>query len=456
MERYRDLIDKQREFFLQGKTKKLSIRIETLKKLQSLIRSNEQELMNALKADLNKSEFDAYLTEIGIVLEEIKFTLKHLKAWANPRRVKTSLATLGSKSYIYPEPYGVALVISPWNYPFQLAIAPLVGAIAAGNCAILKPSELTPNTSAVLAKLIRENFPEEYISVVEGGVETSTDLLKARFDYIFFTGSVAVGKIIMEAAAKNLTPVTLELGGKSPCIVHEDANLKLAAKRIAWGKFTNAGQTCVAPDYLYVHKRVKQKFLLELKDAIHELYSEDVFQSDQFTKIVSDRHFKRLVSFLNNGVPYVGGKHDAAKLTIEPTILDQIHWDDAVMQEEIFGPILPVMEYETLPEIIKEIQSRQKPLALYIFSESDKVQKEILNDISFGGGCINDTVYHLSSPYLPFGGVGESGIGAYHGKGSFDVFSHEKSILKQTTMFDLPFRYPTMKNGLKFIKRILN
>ncbi|WP_102275244.1 aldehyde dehydrogenase [Cytobacillus massiliigabonensis] len=456
MEKFGDLIEKQRDFFLQGKTKELSFRIEALKMLQSLIRKNEQELMNALKKDLNKSEFDSYLTEIGIVLEEIKFTLKHLQAWAKPRRVKSSMATLGSKSYIYPEPYGVTLVISPWNYPFQLAIAPLAGAVAAGNCVILKPSELTPNTSAVLAKLISENFPKEYISVVEGGVEVSTALLNEKVDNIFFTGSVAVGKVVMQAAAKNLTPVTLELGGKSPCIVHEDANLKLAAKRIAWGKFTNAGQTCVAPDYLYVHSRVKKEFLRELKEAIHELYSENVFDSGQFTKIVSERHFKRLVSFLNNGKQYLGGKYDETKLTIEPTILDTICWEDEVMQEEIFGPILPVLDFEHLPKIISEIQSRQKPLALYIFSENEKIQNKILDEISFGGGCINDTVYHLSSPYLPFGGVGESGIGAYHGKGSFDVFTHEKSILKQTTMFDLPFRYPTMKNGLKFIKRILN
>ncbi|MGN7401056.1 aldehyde dehydrogenase [Cytobacillus praedii] len=456
MGKYGELIVKQREFFLQGKTKDLSSRIESLKLLQSIIRTNEKELMNALKKDLNKSEFDTYLTEIGIVLEEIKFTLKHLRRWAKPRRVKSSLATLGSKSYIYPEPYGVALVISPWNYPFQLAIAPLAGAIAAGNCAVLKPSELTPNTSALLAKLISEHFPKEYIAVVEGGVEVSTALLNEKFDYIFFTGSVSVGKVVMQAAAKNLTPVTLELGGKSPCIVHEDANLKLAAKRIAWGKFTNAGQTCVAPDYLYVHNRVKKEFLHEMKEAIHELYSDNVFDSGQFTKIVSERHFERLVSFLNNGEQYLGGKYDQTKLTIEPTILDMVHWGDEVMQEEIFGPILPVLEYESLPKVISEIQSRQKPLALYVFSESEQMQKKILTEVSFGGGCINDTVYHLSSPYLPFGGVGESGIGAYHGKGSFDVFTHEKSILKQTTMFDLPFRYPTMKNGLKFIKRILN
>ncbi|MFE8697494.1 aldehyde dehydrogenase [Cytobacillus sp. FJAT-53684] len=453
---YGELVQRQRDFFLQGKTKDVQFRIDTLELLRKIIQTNEAELMKALKEDLNKSEFDAYLTEIGIVLEEIKFTLKHLRNWAKPRRVKSSMATLGSKSYIYPEPYGIALVISPWNYPFQLAIAPLVGAIAAGNCAILKPSELTPRTSEVLQELVSKNFPEEYIAVVEGGVEASTALLNEKFDYIFFTGSVAVGKVIMEAAAKTLTPVTLELGGKSPCIVHEDANLKLAAKRIAWGKFTNAGQTCVAPDYLYVHTHIKEKFLLVLKETILELYGEDVIKSGQFTKIVSEKHFNRLVSFLSNGNSLFGGKHDLSKLTIEPTIIENIKWEDAVMKEEIFGPILPVMEYDDLKEVVSEINKRPKPLALYLFSENEMTQKKVLNDISFGGGCINDTVYHLSSPYLPFGGVGESGIGAYHGKGSFEVFSHEKSILKQTTKFDLPFRYPTMKNGLKFIKKVIN
>ncbi|MBS4189731.1 aldehyde dehydrogenase [Bacillus sp. FJAT-49705] len=452
---YTELVQKQRTFFLQGKTKEVSFRLKNLEKLRDLIRSNEQELMEALKADLNKSEFDSYLTEIGIVLEELRFTIKNLKKWAKPRKVKTSLATIGSKSYIYPEPYGVALVISPWNYPFQLAIAPLIGAMAAGNCTILKPSELTPRTSAILAKIISENFPEEYMAVVEGDVEVSTALLKERLDYIFFTGSVSVGKVIMNAAAKNLTPITLELGGKSPCIVHKDANLKYAAKRIVWGKFINAGQTCVAPDYLFVHSQIKQPFLEELKKAIQELYGETIIQSGHFTRIVSERHFNRLVAFLDNGKKIVGGSYSVEALSIEPTILDQINWDDEIMGEEIFGPILPVLEYDDLNLMMNEIKDRPKPLALYLFSENQEVQKTILNDISFGGGCINDTVYHLSSPYLPFGGVGESGIGSYHGKGSFDVFSHEKSILKQTTRFDLPFRYPNTKNALKYVKMFL-
>ncbi|PWW31939.1 aldehyde dehydrogenase (NAD+) [Cytobacillus oceanisediminis] len=452
MENYTDLIQKQRSFFSEGKTKDVSFRMEALGRLRTIIKEQEQDLMDTLKADLNKSEFDAYLTEIGIVLEEIRFTMKNLKKWAKPRKVKSTFAQVGSKSYIYPEPYGVALIIAPWNYPFQLAIAPLIGAIAAGNCAILKPSELTPRTSALLSKLISEHFPQEYIAVVEGGVETSTALLNEKVDYIFFTGSVPVGKIIMEAASKNLTPVTLELGGKSPCIVHEDANIKLAAKRIAWGKYMNAGQTCVAPDYLYVHSSIKEQFLKELKHSIQELYSGDPIAAGNFTKIVSEKHFNRLTKFLSNGTTVHGGRHDLSTLTIEPTVLINITWEDEVMEDEIFGPIVPVMEYENLSRMISEVNARPKPLALYIFSESDVIQNEILNHISFGGGCINDTVYHLSSPYLPFGGVGESGIGAYHGKGSFDVFSHEKSILKQTTKFDLPFRYPTTKNALKKVK----
>ncbi|WP_026582950.1 aldehyde dehydrogenase [Bacillus sp. J33] len=455
MENYADLIQKQKSFFSQGKTKDVSFRMEALGKLRTVIKQHEQELMDALKADLNKSEFDAYLTEIGILLEEIRFTMKHLKKWAKPRKVKSTIAQVGSKSFIYPEPYGIALIIAPWNYPFQLAIAPLIGAIAAGNCAILKPSELTPQTSALLSKIISENFPEEYICVIEGGVETSTALLNEKVDYIFFTGSVPVGKIIMEAASKNLTPVTLELGGKSPCIVHKDANLKLAAKRIAWGKYINAGQTCVAPDYIYAHNSIKEEFLKEVKQAIQELYGGDPIAAGNFTRIVSERHFNRLTRFLSNGTTVHGGRHDLSSLIIEPTVLNNVTWKDEVMEDEIFGPILPVLEYEDLSNMIAEVIKRPKPLALYIFSESEAVQNQILSSISFGGGCINDTVYHLSSPYLPFGGVGESGIGAYHGKGSFDVFSHEKSILKQTTKFDLPFRYPTTKDALKKVKMFI-
>jgi aldehyde dehydrogenase (NAD+) len=455
MDNFHELIETQRAFFLQGQTKSVQFRLEMLNKLRNMIKSNEQLLMDTLRQDLNKSEFDSYITEIGIVLEEIRFTMKNLTGWVKPKRVKSSLTGIGSKNYIYSEPYGVALIIAPWNYPFQLSIAPLIGAIAAGNCAVIKPSELTPKTSSLINKLISEHFPKEFISVVEGGVETNTALLKEKFDYIFFTGSVPVGRIIMEAASKHLTPVTLELGGKSPCIVHEDANLKLAAKRIAWGKFINAGQTCVAPDYLFIHKRVKDEFLQLFREAITELYGADPIGRGDFTRIVSERHFKRLASFLSNGTTYFGGRYDQTKLIIEPTVLVDIDWDDEVMSDEIFGPILPVMEYVDLGSVVAQIGKRPKPLALYTFSEGSEVQNFVLNNLSFGGGCINDTVFHLSSPHLPFGGVGESGIGAYHGKGSFEVFSHQKSILKQTTLFDLPFRYPNTKNALKKIKMFI-
>jgi len=455
MENYKSLILKQKTFFRSGTTKELSFRIEALEKLRKAIRKNEQSLFHTLKEDLNKSEFEAYATEIGVVLEEFRFTLKHISDWVKPEKVKTPVSHIGSNSYIYSDPYGVALIIAPWNYPFQLAIAPLMGAIAAGNCAILKPSELTPKTSALLRRMITEIFPEEYIAVVEGGVEASQALLAEDVDYIFFTGSVPVGKVIMEAAAKRLTPVTLELGGKSPCIVHHDANVKLAAKRIAWGKFINAGQTCVAPDYLYVHESIRDEFLHEFQLATQELYGEKSLENSNYTRIVSKRHFDRLLTFLNNGDMFMGGGSNEETLKIEPTVLTEITWDDPIMQDEIFGPILPVLPYRELIEVIDGIHKHPNPLALYLFSENERVQQDVLHHISFGGGCINDTVYHLASPYLPFGGVGSSGIGAYHGKGSFDTFSHRKSVLKQTTKFDLPFRYPNVKDGLKKLKWFL-
>lgn len=452
---YQKLIEKQRQFFLTDQTKQISFRMDALTNLRNGIKSYEKTLMDALNSDLNKSEFEAYSTEIGVVLEEIRFTAKNLASWAKPEKVRTPLTHLGSKSYIYSEPYGIALIIAPWNYPFQLALAPLIGAIAAGNCAVLKPSELTPKTSEVITTLIKNIFPEEYIAVVQGGVETSQALLQEKVDYIFFTGSVSVGKTIMEAAAKNLTPVTLELGGKSPCIVHSDADLRLAAKRIAWGKFTNAGQTCIAPDYLYVQEEIKEDFLNYLKDAIKELYGPSPLQNPYYTHIVNEKHFKRLYSLLNNGDIFFGGKTTAKDFVIEPTILHHISWDDPIMKDEIFGPILPVFQYESMDGVIEEIQHHAKPLSLYLFTNNEQVERKVLDSISFGGGCINDTLYHFVSPYLPFGGVGTSGIGAYHGKGSFDTFSHKKSILKQTIKFDIPFSYPNVRNGLRKLKFFL-
>ena len=455
MENYRTLVNKQKDFFRTEQTRDINFRIDSLQQLRDAIKMNEKELMGALREDLNKSDFEAYSTEIGFVLAEMRFTISNLRSWVKPKKVKTPMTHLGSTSYIYSEPYGTALIIAPWNYPVQLAIGPLIGAIAAGNCAVIKPSELTPKTSEMLAKIINDLFPEKYISVVQGGVDTSQALLNEKFDYIFFTGSVPVGRIIMEAAAKNLTPVTLELGGKSPCIVHNDAKIKLAAKRIAWGKFTNAGQTCIAPDYLYLHRSIKDRFLEQFKKAIEELYGKQPLDNPNFTRIVNKSHFDRLCSYMKNGEVFLGGKTKLDKLTIEPTVLTDISWDDPIMNDEIFGPILPVLEYEYLSEVMEEIQLQPKPLSFYVFSESKSIQHKILNSVSFGGGCVNDTVYHVASPHLPFGGVGNSGIGAYHGKSSFDTFSHKKSVLKQTTRFDIPFRYPNIKNGLEIIKKIL-
>ena len=432
MNNYQELTKKQLSFFNSGKTKDVAFRIETLKKLRELVVRHEEDILKAVKADLNKPEMEAKRAEVGLVLSEIDFALENLAEWAAPKEVETPSTHAGAKSYIYQDPYGLALVIAPWNYPFQLAVSPVVGAIAAGNCVVLKPSELTPHTSSLLAKMFNENFPEEYLTVVEGEVETSTALLKENFDYIFFTGSTMVGKIVAEAAAKHLTPVTLELGGKSPTIVHEDANIEEAAKRIARGKFANAGQTCVAPDYILVQRNVKDELLANLKQVVTNTYGEDVSQNLDFPHVVSEKHFDRLNSFLTNGDIVFGGKTDRSRLFIEPTVLDNISWEDNVMQDEIFGPILPVIVYDEISEVIQVIVKRPKPLALYLFSEDEAVQDHILNSVSFGGGSINDTINHMTSHYLPFGGVGDSGMGAYHGKASFDTFSHAKSILKRS------------------------
>ncbi|MED4793510.1 aldehyde dehydrogenase [Priestia megaterium] len=432
MNNYQELTKKQLSFFNSGKTKDIAFRIETLKKLRELVVRHEDDILKAVKADLNKPEMEAKRAEVGLVLSEIDFAVENLAEWAAPKEVETPSTHAGAKSYIYQDPYGLALVIAPWNYPFQLAVSPVVGAIAAGNCVVLKPSELTPHTSSLLAKMFNENFPEEYLTVVEGEVETSTALLKENFDYIFFTGSTMVGKIVAEAAAKHLTPVTLELGGKSPTIVHEDANIEEAAKRIARGKFANAGQTCVAPDYILVQRNVKDELLANLKQVVTNTYGEDVSQNLDFPHVVSEKHFDRLNSFLTNGDIVFGGKTDRSRLFIEPTVLDNISWEDNVMQDEIFGPILPVIVYDEISEVIEAIVKRPKPLALYLFSEDEAVQDRILNSVSFGGGSINDTINHMTSHYLPFGGVGDSGMGAYHGKASFDTFSHAKSILKRS------------------------
>ncbi len=449
------LVHTQRAYYHSDQTRPFSFRKEQLLKLKKMIEQNETEIIQALKADLNKSEFESYTSEIGFLYAEINLILKELKTWMKPTKVKTPTSHLGSKSYIYKEPYGVSLIVAPWNYPFHLALAPVIGAIAGGNTIILKPSELTPSISTLLNKLISETFDQEYFAVVEGAVEESQELIEQQVDLIFFTGSVPVGKIVMEKASQNLTPILLELGGKSPVIVDETANLDLAAKRIVWGKYTNAGQTCIAPDYLYVHRSVKPELLSKMKHYIKDFYSETPLLNEEYTHIVNHRHFKRLTPYLSEGEIVIGGGTDKENSIIEPTILDHITWEDSVMQEEIFGPILPILTYDDIDEVISQVRSNEKPLAFYYFSEDEENQEYVLNHIPFGGGCINDTLFHVANPYLPFGGVGHSGVGKYHGKASFDAFTNAKSIVKQTTKFDFSFRYPNTKNGLAIIKRLL-
>ncbi|WP_438434773.1 aldehyde dehydrogenase [Gorillibacterium sp. sgz500922] len=449
------LLDRQRTFFATGATLPLSFRLEQLERLRGALESHEADLFAALRDDLHKSERDSFLTETALCLTEISFIRKRLARWMKPKRVPTPLTHIGSVGRIYPEPYGSALILAPWNYPVQLAIAPLIGAIAAGNCAVVKPSELTPRVSAVLARLIGDTFPADYIAVVEGGVDASEALLAQPFDYLFFTGSPAVGRIVMEKAARHLTPVTLELGGKSPVIVHRDADLAKAARRIAWAKTLNAGQTCVAPDYLYVHEEVKKPLLAALREQANAFYGSDPLRHPDLTRIVNERHFRRLVSYLDEGRVVFGGGYDEATRAMELTVLEAMDADSAVMQDEIFGPILPVLTYRDLNEALAGIRSRPKPLSLYLFTESREMARRVLRETSFGGGAVNDAVYHLASPYLPFGGVGTSGTGSYHGRASFDTFTHYKSVLHQTSRFDLPFRYPDSKAGLGLLRKLM-
>lgn len=451
----KDIVKKQRDFFRTGQTQCLDFRLAQLAALKQSILANQDDILAAVKADLNRPAFEGYF-EIA-ALAEIELATKQLKRWGKPQKVKTSIAQFPSSAYIQPEPLGVALIIGPWNYPFQLLMLPLVGAIAAGNCAILKPSELAPYTSKVIAKMIDQAFDPSYVAVVEGGAEVSQTLLAEKFDHIFFTGGTAIGRIVMEAAAKHLTPVTLELGGKSPCIVDADVNLATAAKRIAWGKFINAGQTCIAPDYLLVDRRIKDQLVEQLKQCIRDFYGEDPAQSESYCRIINQRHFYRLAKFLDHGTIVTGGQTDATQRYIAPTILENVTWDDAVMQDEIFGPILPVLAYDDLDEAIAQVNDRPKPLALYFFSNDKAKQNQVLQQTSSGGACVNDTVMQVGIESLPFGGVGESGMGAYHGKASFDTFSHKKSVLRKGLWFDLAWRYaPYTAKQLKQIKQLVN
>ncbi len=451
----RSLIQQQRSFFSTGKTKDIEFRLTQLQALRQAVLDNQDAIMAAVQADLRKPDFEAFATEVGVV-GEINYAIKHLKTWVKPKRVSTPPEQFPSKAKLCPEPLGVVLIIGPWNYPFQLLISPLVGAIAAGNCALLKPSEIAPQTSKVVAEIIEKTFDPSYIAVVEGGVEVSQALLAERFDHIFFTGGTAIGKIVMAAAAKHLTPVTLELGGKSPCIVDAEVQLDKAVKRIVWGKFINAGQTCIAPDYLLVDRRIKPAVLEAIQSTVREFYGEDPASSPDFGRIVSPKHFSRLVNFLENGQVIIGGQTNADDRYIAPTVIDQVPLDAPVMQEEIFGPILPVLEYDDVQEAIDFINAKPKPLALYLFSQNKSLQERILRDTSSGGVCINETIMHVGITDLPFGGVGESGIGNYHGKASFDTFSHYKGILYKPFWLDLDWRYAPYTGKLEQIKRLFS
>ena len=451
-----ELYSKQQEFFNSNETKSIRFRIEQLKKIKTLFKENESELYSAILEDFGKSEFETYASELSLLYHEINIFIKNIKKWSKRKKVSTGLANFPAKSYIIPEPLGVTLVIGAWNYPYQLSLLPAITSMAAGNTVIIKPSELPSRTSAVMAKIINTNFSESYIHVVEGGVETTSELLAHRFDKIFFTGSIAVGRIIYQAAAKHLTPVTLELGGKSPAFVMADCDINMTAKRIVWAKFFNAGQTCVAPDYILVERSIEQKLLEALKSKIEELYKDGGDIGDNYVSIINTNNFDRLQKLINTDKIYFGGETDREKRFISPTILQNVSFDDEIMQDEIFGPILPIISYTNIDDAIAKVKERPKPLSCYIYSKNRKAIAKILNEVSFGGGAVNDSIMHLSNSNLPFGGVGLSGIGSYHRKFGFDTFSHYKSILDKPFWFESNIKYPPYSKGkLKMIKRLL-
>jgi len=434
------IFQSQKEFFNSHRTKDIAFRKDTLVKLKNLLKANEDQLYGAIYKDFRKGKFDTFLTELNLVYNEIDFFLKNLKKLSKPKKVTTALSLQLGKSYIHYDPLGVTLVIGAWNYPYQLTLNPMVSAIAAGNTCIIKPSELPENTMNLLADLINNNFPSNYLHVVRGGTPETTELLKLRFDKIFFTGSPKVGQIVYEAAAKNLVPVTLELGGKSPAIVTETADLEVAAKRLVWGKFLNGGQTCIAPDYLLVEESVKPKFLRLIVEKLQKIgYSDG---AEHYTSIINKRNFERILGLVDQSKVIYGGSFNADSLYIEPTIMDNVSWEDAVMQEEIFGPVLPVIAYSDYDDVLHKIIEREKPLAAYLFSNNEEEKDKLLKLVSFGGGCINDTLMHITSDYLPFGGVGNSGIGNYHGEFGFLTFSHQKSVIEKATWGEPDWKYP--------------
>lgn len=435
------LVDAQRAYFKKGETISITYRMEALNKLKAAIQQYEKPLLEAIQTDLGKSASEAYMCEVGLTLAEISYFQKHLRSWAKTRRMATPLTNFAAKSMIVQEPYGVVLIMSPWNYPVLLSLEPLIGAIAAGNTVVLKPSAYSPATSGVIAEMIENIFPAEYVTVVRGGRAENQSLLEQKWDYIFFTGGVTVGKMVMQKAAEHLTPVTLELGGKSPCVIDHTANLRIAARRIVFGKYLNCGQTCIAPDYALVEASVHDEFVRLLKEETEKMYGKNILDNKDYGKMINDKHFQRVLGLIESKKVVMGGTANAATLRIEPTILDGVTADDAVMQEEIFGPILPVLTVQNTDEAYEFIQNRPHPLALYLFTNDKAVEKRFMEQVPFGGGCINDTIIHIATHNLPFGGVGNSGMGSYHGKKSFETFSHSKSIVKKYTWLDLSLRY---------------
>ena len=452
-----EILVKQREFFASGKTLDIKFRREMLKKLYKAVKKYEGEINDALKSDLGKSDFEGFMCEVGLSLTEISYMIRHVASFSKRKIVYTPIPQFASVSFKKPSPYGNVLIMSPWNYPFLLTIEPLADAIAAGNTAIVKPSAYSPETSNVVHKILTEIFPSEFVAVVTGGRKENAELLDKKFDMVFFTGSQAVGKEVLRRCSEHLTPAVLELGGKSPCIVDSSAKIKLAAKRIVFGKYLNCGQTCVAPDYILCDKSIKDELLKEIVSQIKKQYGEKPLSNKDYGKIINEKHFERLCSLIDNNKVVIGGGYDRAALKIEPTVMDNATFDDAVMCEEIFGPILPIITYDKFEDVFEILKGKEKPLALYIFSQDKKHIYSILSRISFGGGCVNDVVIHLATSEMGFGGVGESGMGAYHGKTGFDAFSHTKSIVDKKTFMDLPMRYQPYNRSIygKLLKMFL-
>ena len=446
----------QRKYFQTGATLPVSFRIDALRRLYDAVSGSEKEIHDALRKDLGKSGFESYMCETGLVLEEISYMLKHVRRFAGEKRVRTPLAQFHSRSYKKPSPYGVTLIMSPWNYPFMLTLPPLVDALAAGNTAVVKPSAYSPNTSEVIRQILAKCFEPQYVSVVTGGRAENTCLLHEHFDYIFFTGSQSVGKEVMRSAADHLTPVTLELGGKSPCIVDQTANIKLAARRIVFGKYLNCGQTCVAPDYVYCHRSVRDRLIKEIVKQIRRQFGKKPLDNKNYGKIINEKHFDRILGLIDKEKVVYGGNSDRDALRIEPTVMDNVTFSDAVMQEEIFGPVMPVLTFDSLDEVIRNVNAMPHPLALYLFTSSKATAKKVTARCGFGGGCINDTIIHLATTEMGFGGFGESGMGSYHGKTGFDTFTHYKSIVDKKTWLDLPMRYqPYRKMHEKMVRFFL-